>query len=207
MKKINYKSLLVFLAVIVFLGSCTIEKRRYMSGYHVEWFGNDKVKPNHDQQKATEPTAAVQEESKQNEIAPADNSMASVSEELNASDFNTAQVAAPVAPSQKIRIKDVREAVKTIKEVSKANAAAKENTTLGASSSDAARGDHDQLIALILCIVVGGLGIHRFYMGYMWQGIVQLLTAGGCGIWWIIDLIRLITGDLKPADGTWEKEL
>ena len=57
-----------------------------------------------------------------------------------------------------------------------------------------------QLIALILAFFVGGLGIHRFYLGYTWQGIVQLLTFGGCGIWTLIDFIRIITGDLKPKD-------
>ena len=57
-----------------------------------------------------------------------------------------------------------------------------------------------QLIALLLVCFVGGLGAHRFYLGYTWQGIVQLLTFGGCGIWTIIDCIRIITGDLKPKD-------
>jgi TM2 domain-containing membrane protein YozV len=64
-----------------------------------------------------------------------------------------------------------------------------------------------QVIALILVIAVGGLGIHRFYLGYIWQGVVQILTAGGCGIWWLIDLIRIITGDLKPKDGEYETTL
>ena len=68
--------------------------------------------------------------------------------------------------------------------------------------SDSANGPKSQIIALILVIVVGGLGIHRFYLGYVGIGIIQLLTGGGCGIWWIIDLIRIITGDLVPADGS-----
>jgi TM2 domain len=64
-----------------------------------------------------------------------------------------------------------------------------------------------QVIALILVILVGGLGIHRFYLGYTWQGVVQLLTGGGCGIWAIIDLIRIITGDLQPKNGSYSKTL
>jgi TM2 domain-containing membrane protein YozV len=68
-------------------------------------------------------------------------------------------------------------------------------------------GGKSQVIALILCILVGGLGIHRFYLGYTWQGVVQLLTGGGCGIWALIDLIRIITGDLKPKDGSYDKTL
>ena len=50
-------------------------------------------------------------------------------------------------------------------------------------------------------ILIGGLGIHRFYLGYIGIGIIQLLTAGGCGIWALIDLIRIIIGDLGPKDG------
>lgn len=68
-------------------------------------------------------------------------------------------------------------------------------------------GGKSQVIALILVLLVGGLGIHRFYLGYTWQGIVQLLTLGGCGIWSLIDLIRIITGSLQPKDGEYEKTL
>jgi TM2 domain-containing membrane protein YozV len=64
-----------------------------------------------------------------------------------------------------------------------------------------------QVIALILALVVGGIGIHRFYLGYIWQGVVQLLTFGGCGIWSLIDLIRIATGDLQPKDGSYSKTL
>lgn len=64
-----------------------------------------------------------------------------------------------------------------------------------------------QLVAALICFFIGGLGIHRFYLGYTWQGIVQLLTAGGCGIWVLIDFIRILTGSLKPKDGDYEKTL
>lgn len=69
-------------------------------------------------------------------------------------------------------------------------------------NGNASAGPKSQLVALILVIFVGGLGIHRFYLGYTTIGIIQLLTLGGCGIWALIDLIRIITGDLKPADGS-----
>lgn len=64
-----------------------------------------------------------------------------------------------------------------------------------------------QVTALILALLVGGLGIHRFYLGYTWQGIVQLLTFGGCGIWTMIDFIRIITGSLQPKDGEYDTTL
>ena len=49
----------------------------------------------------------------------------------------------------------------------------------------------------IVCFFVGTLGIHRFMMGDTTNGILMLLTAGGCGIWALIDLIRIATGDLR----------
>lgn len=76
-----------------------------------------------------------------------------------------------------------------------------------AYESPAAGGGKSQLIALILVIFVGGLGIHRFYLGYTSIGIIQLLTLGGCGIWALIDLVRIATGDLKPKGGDYAEKL
>ena len=73
------------------------------------------------------------------------------------------------------------------------------------SSPAAAGGGKSQWVAAILCFAIGGLGIHRFYLGYTWQGIVQILTLGGCGIWALIDLIRICTGDLQPKNGSYSK--
>ncbi|NMH25043.1 TM2 domain-containing protein [Flavobacterium solisilvae] len=75
------------------------------------------------------------------------------------------------------------------------------------SSPAAASGGKSQLAALLICFFVGIIGIHRFYLGYTWQGIVQILTLGGLGIWTLIDFIRIITGDLKPKDGEYAKTL
>ena len=64
-------------------------------------------------------------------------------------------------------------------------------------------GDKSQTTAIILCALLGGLGIHRFYLGYTLIGIIQLLTLGGLGIWSLIDLIRICTGSLEPKDGSY----
>jgi len=81
------------------------------------------------------------------------------------------------------------------------------NTAVYTSPAVDGSGGKSQVIALILVFFVGVLGIHRFYLGYTWQGVVQLLTAGGCGIWALIDLIRIITGDLKPKDRDYTTKL
>lgn len=65
----------------------------------------------------------------------------------------------------------------------------------------AGQSDKEWLTTLLLCIFLGGLGVHRFYTGHTGIGIIQLFTLGGCGIWALIDLIMIITGGLKDAQG------
>lgn len=75
------------------------------------------------------------------------------------------------------------------------------------AKSAPASGGKSQLTAVLLAFFLGGLGIHRFYLGYTWQGVVQLLTLGGLGIWALIDFIRILIGDLQPKNGEYEKTL
>ena len=58
-----------------------------------------------------------------------------------------------------------------------------------------------KLTMAIVCFFVGGLGIHRFMMGYTGIGILMLLTGGLFGILALIDFVRILTGSLKMADG------
>ena len=58
-----------------------------------------------------------------------------------------------------------------------------------------------KLTAILLCFFLGGLGIHRFYLGYTLIGFIQLLTFGGFLIWVIIDFIRLIIDLLRDSEG------
>ena len=63
-------------------------------------------------------------------------------------------------------------------------------------------GMKSKVVALILSIFLGELGIDRFYLGYIGTGILKLITCGGFVIWWLIDLIMIATGKLKPKDGS-----
>lgn len=63
------------------------------------------------------------------------------------------------------------------------------------------KSEKDWLVTLLLCLFVGGIGAHRFYAGKIGTGILQLLTVGGCGIWALIDLIMIITGNFTDKQG------
>jgi TM2 domain-containing membrane protein YozV len=57
------------------------------------------------------------------------------------------------------------------------------------------------LTTLFLCIFLGTLGVHRFYTGYTKEGVIQLLTCGGCVVWAVMDLINIITNKYVDAQG------
>jgi len=51
----------------------------------------------------------------------------------------------------------------------------------------------DWVLALVMSIVFGQFGVDRFIMGHVGLGILKLITFGGFGIWWIIDVILIAT--------------
>jgi TM2 domain-containing membrane protein YozV len=57
--------------------------------------------------------------------------------------------------------------------------------------ADAVKKDKKWVAALIISILIGSLGIDRFFMGYVGLGILKLITFGGFGIWWLIDVILI----------------
>lgn len=49
------------------------------------------------------------------------------------------------------------------------------------------------VLTLIMSIFFGGVGVDRFIMGHVGLGILKIITLGGCGIWWLIDVILIAT--------------
>jgi len=66
--------------------------------------------------------------------------------------------------------------------------------------------------AMLICLLLGMFGLHRFYLGYNKIGLIQLVFGAlyfSTNLWWtgfiviwvIIDLVRILTKDLEPNGG------
>lgn len=70
--------------------------------------------------------------------------------------------------------------------------------------------DKSRTVALILAVVLGPFGAHRFYTGKTQSGILMAATIGGLGIWYLYDLILVASGGFRDAQGRlvadWEVE-
>lgn len=55
--------------------------------------------------------------------------------------------------------------------------------------------DKSKIVAGVLQILLGSLGIGRFYVGSVGVGVAQLLTCGGLGIWALVDGILFLTSN------------
>ncbi len=57
------------------------------------------------------------------------------------------------------------------------------------------------VIALVFCAIFGYLGIHRFYTGNIATGVLMLLTGGGCGVWYLIDIVMIACNTYTDGEG------
>ena len=90
--------------------------------------------------------------------------------------------------SDPVLVKDLKNELKSNKkEIRKAI------KTLAKSGVKAPVTGQEKTIALILLLLLGALGAHKFYLGQTGKGILYLFTGGLCGIGLIIDLIKLLT--------------
>ncbi len=60
---------------------------------------------------------------------------------------------------------------------------------------------HISTLVLSMGIFIGLCGLHRFYAGKIWTGILWLITGGILGIGQVIDIILIICGRFRDKQG------
>lgn len=61
--------------------------------------------------------------------------------------------------------------------------------------------DKNKIVALVLCILLGYFGVHKFYVGKKSSGVLYLFTCGLMGIGWFVDIFLIATGKFKDSHG------
>jgi len=226
-KNISRSLSISFIALAILISSCstnaTYTKRYHSRGFNIAWGGGSDATPAKSViRKArveAEKSAIVESpvlEMKAEEIASYSAPLSSVSAVnphaiINNSIVLATKVTQNARPGVTIEKKsvDTKVMVKTSTKVLKQKKA----------MVDPGQGK-SQIIALILFVLFGCLGIHRFYLGHLSSGLLMLLlcctlilpiinlfTGIALLVWWVLDLIKLVTGDLKPADGEYTETL
>ncbi|XP_060526224.1 TM2 domain-containing protein CG11103 [Cylas formicarius] len=62
--------------------------------------------------------------------------------------------------------------------------------------------NHYFTTTLLYSILLGFLGMDRFCLGQTGTAVGKLLTLGGVGVWWLVDIVLLVTNNLVPEDGS-----
>lgn len=70
-----------------------------------------------------------------------------------------------------------------------------------ALAADRGRGERLGVIALLLSVSLGWLGADRFYLGQYGLGILKALTVGGIFVWWLFDLLLIVTDNITDVNG------
>ena len=198
MKILNY-SLFLIAASVFIISSCTIEKRLYRPGFHIAWKNgkpaSEKVKDQkQDEKKDDDNVALVQytdimtNERNSEELGSLNDDLAMVYLDCGVTDtkFNEPS-SITVAPSKRRFLKSPEISEK--QDFANAEVTKKEGKRVAPESTGSGK---SQIVALLLCIFLGLIGIHRFYLGYTGMGVLYIFTVGLFGLGWLIDLILLI---------------
>lgn len=56
------------------------------------------------------------------------------------------------------------------------------------------------VVTWLFSLLLGFLGVDRFYLGKVGTGILKLITLGGLGIWYVIDLVLILADQMRDID-------
>ncbi len=201
--------------LLLLVSSCSMQKRVYRSGYYVEWLSKKSSNNNLSPKTESNSEKSVKRDNLFKESINKNNKIIAVTftetSKTNLNNVNKKLSGREIATNNGITKSTFRNSVqKNTQEQNYRQDYSFQHNKKEQKKNISAQAPEDgksQLIALLLCLFVGALGIHRFYLGYIGIGVIQLLTLGGCGIWALVDLIMILTGDLKPKDGDYAKKI
>lgn len=206
MKAIKQLSLIVLVMTFI-LSACTVEKRVYLPGYSINWkkgaHKNDKQESVNNNANSDVKQGNNKDVRKTETIEKPLSSTVSIAEIKNNKIIVEADYESLPVSNQKMKSDEIPDLIVTKDMV--ADSQSKQMNLItpkhkkGALPRNATPSDgKSRREAIWLCALLGEFGAHRFYLGYPGIGIIELLTGGGLGIWYIIDFIRLCDGSLKP---------
>jgi hypothetical protein len=80
------------------------------------------------------------------------------------------------------------------------------NVNSNVNGADSQFSPKKRLVATLLCLFLGVLGIHRFYVGKVGTGIIWLFTLGLCGVGALVDFIMILCGSFTDKQGKFVKK-
>ena len=215
------KKIYSYLLVVVVLASCStsndvvsnrkVQKRKYTKGLYVKsskkntsnfdfikWkkTNNTITKNNHETIISNEDLLMASKEIKS---IPLVNSIPEVTALSNKIDKVLSNN--KTSKKDKVKLSEIRKIKKEVKDLKKQ---LKDENKI--TSNTESQGP-DKKTAIILCCIGFAViaGLHRLYLGYYGLGILYILTGGLCLIGTIIDLIKLLNGDLQPNGGSFDE--
>ncbi len=199
-------------SITIILNSCSVQQRYHRKGFNVDWKNTSlKIKKSNNAEVFYEEISY--ENDKQNSYAKHDEASNMSTPNLTKTIENDLVTnAIPVRDEnekqelEKVNTKTTNTEISSsnFKKIKKKNLLKKKKEIKNPSSAGDDENEYSWMVALILCILVGVLGIHRFYLGHIGIGVLYLLTGGLCGIGVLIDFILLLTGGLKPKNGKYK---
>jgi hypothetical protein len=60
--------------------------------------------------------------------------------------------------------------------------------------------ERSRTVALVLGMLGGVFGFHRFYAGRVQSGIIMAVTFGGLGMWWLYDMVTVVAGEFRDDE-------